>query len=58
MELQAAAARAAYENDGYLISGGPVLPTEVVAGALKGMDEVRAGRYDTGIPPRTTAGPD
>ncbi len=55
MELQPEAARAAYENDGYLICNQPVLPPEVVAGALKGMDEVRAGRYHTGIPPQPSA---
>lgn len=52
MELQPAAARAAYERDGFFICGQPVLPAEVVAGALKGMDEVRAGRYHTGTQPQ------
>lgn len=44
--------RASYENEGFYIGEEPVLPAEVVAGALAGMDEVRAGRYDTGTPPQ------
>ena len=52
MKTQLEAARAAYEREGYFISEQPVVPAEVVAGALRGMDEVRAGRYDTGTPPQ------
>ena len=44
--------RAAYEQEGYHIGAEPVLPAAIIAGALAGMDEVRAGRYDTGVPPQ------
>ncbi len=47
-----ATARAAYERDGYFICSQPLFPAGVVDGALQGMDEVRAGRYDTGIEPQ------
>ncbi|MCC7261947.1 MAG: phytanoyl-CoA dioxygenase family protein [Candidatus Latescibacteria bacterium] len=46
------AARAAYERDGYYLCPQPVLPAPVTAAALTGMDEVRAGRYDTGGEPQ------
>ncbi|MBM3279512.1 MAG: phytanoyl-CoA dioxygenase family protein [Candidatus Handelsmanbacteria bacterium] len=52
MTAPTTAARAAYESDGYYISQQPVLPVPVVAGAKAGMDEVRAGRYDTGVAPQ------
>ena len=43
-------ARRAYRGDGYFLCDWPVLPPDVVAGAVHGMDEVRAGRYETGVP--------
>jgi ectoine hydroxylase-related dioxygenase (phytanoyl-CoA dioxygenase family) len=41
-----------YEADGCFVAAEQVLPSEVVAAALEGMEAVRGGRYDTGIPPR------
>lgn len=40
-----------FADRGYLLSPGPVLPAEVAKLASVGMDEVRAGRYGTGLPP-------
>lgn len=39
-------------HDGYSIHARPVLPRDMVDAAVLGMDEVRAGRYDTGTPPQ------
>lgn len=39
-------------QDGYSIHAQPILPRAVVDAAVLGMDEVRAGRYDTGTPPQ------
>ena len=40
-----------YARDGFARSAGPVLPSDVVAGAVAGMDAVREGVYDTGQAP-------
>src|SRR5687768_12615352 len=45
-------ARAQYENEGFYIHAQPVLPGDVVQAAVTGMDEVREGHYDTGVPPQ------
>lgn len=41
-----------YLTDGFYIRNQPILPRSVVDAAVVGMDEVRAGRYDTGTPPQ------
>jgi hypothetical protein len=46
------AVHADFLADGYSINAWPVLPRAAVAAAVAGMDEVRAGRYDTGTPPQ------
>jgi hypothetical protein len=55
MEQAPADARAQYERDGYYLAADPVFPADLVARAVIGMDEVRAGRYDTGRPPQPSA---
>jgi len=44
-------ARERYDSDGYLIVPGPILPADVVSRAVDGMDAIRRGEYDTGVPP-------
>jgi hypothetical protein len=41
-----------YAADGFTIHPEPILPPEIVARAVAGMDAVRAGEYDTGVPPQ------
>lgn len=41
-----------YLADGFSINAYPVIPADIVQAAVVGMDEVRAGRYDTGIEPQ------
>ncbi len=45
-------ARTRYERDGFYIQPEPVLPAGLVERAVAGMDAVRAGVYDTGVPPQ------
>jgi hypothetical protein len=45
----------AYKTEGFYIHAEPILPREVVDAAVIGMDEVRAGRYDTGTPPQPSS---
>lgn len=45
------AARQAYEQQGYCIVDRPGLPSDTVREAVKGMDAVRGGDYETGTPP-------
>jgi hypothetical protein len=45
-------AQAHFAADGFYIHAQPVIPRAVVDAAVVGMDEVRAGRYDTGTPPQ------
>ena len=49
---QIAAARERYRTDGFYICPETLLPQDVVAPAVTGMDAIRAGQYDTGVPPR------
>ncbi|MBN61302.1 MAG: hypothetical protein CME20_08110 [Gemmatimonadetes bacterium] len=44
-----------YTADGYYIHTGSILPAATVAAAVAGMDAVRHGEYDTGVPPRPSA---
>jgi ectoine hydroxylase-related dioxygenase (phytanoyl-CoA dioxygenase family) len=43
-----------YQQDGFYIASDPVIPTNVVDAAVKGMDAIRAGEYDTGHPPENS----
>ncbi|MBC6417391.1 MAG: phytanoyl-CoA dioxygenase family protein [Prochloron sp. SP5CPC1] len=43
--------RAAYQDNGFYISKQPVIPLNIVQAALKSMEAVRQGHYDTGISP-------
>jgi ectoine hydroxylase-related dioxygenase (phytanoyl-CoA dioxygenase family) len=43
--------REAYEADGFFLAAWPVAPEDAVAAAVTGMESVRRGEYDTGIPP-------
>jgi hypothetical protein len=47
-------ARERYQNDGFLIHPQPLIPADVVGRAVAGMDSVREGEYDTGVPPRSS----
>ena len=40
-----------YKADGFVVCQDPVVPTEIVSKASWGMDELRAGRYETELPP-------
>ncbi|MEE2708478.1 MAG: phytanoyl-CoA dioxygenase family protein [Gemmatimonadota bacterium] len=40
-----------YMKDGYYITPDPVFPPDVVQRAADGMDAIRTGVYDTGVPP-------
>ena len=44
--------RQRYDSDGFLICREPVVPAPAVDAAVAGMDAIRAGVYDTGVPPR------
>ncbi len=44
-----------YQEEGFYIHPEPLLPQEVVEKAIAGMDALRAGDYDTGIPPRPSS---
>jgi hypothetical protein len=43
--------RTQFDTDGYYISDGPIVPSEMVVAAVQGMDAIRAGRYDRGRQP-------
>lgn len=49
---EALPARQRYEQDGFYICTDPLIPLDLVERAVAGMDAVRAGNYDTGVPPR------
>ncbi|MBZ0304259.1 MAG: phytanoyl-CoA dioxygenase family protein [Anaerolineae bacterium] len=49
------ATRLQYESDGFTIHSQPLLPKAVVEAAIEGMDAVRAGQYETGIPPQPSS---
>jgi ectoine hydroxylase-related dioxygenase (phytanoyl-CoA dioxygenase family) len=44
--------RAKYESDGFYLCQEPIIEPDVIERAIKGMDAVRAGEYETGIPPQ------
>jgi hypothetical protein len=45
-------ARESYDTDGYAVFASPVLPEDVIRHAADGMDALRKGEYETGIPPQ------
>src|SRR4051794_18304396 len=47
--------RAAYEANGFTLSQEPIIPAELVARAVTGMDAIRAGDYDTGRAPQPSS---
>jgi hypothetical protein len=47
-----ATARAQYERDGFYLHAEPLMPEAVVRGAVEGMEAVRRGEYETGLPPQ------
>ncbi len=49
---EAVQAQKLYRDEGFFINAEPLIPPELVERAVAGMDAVRAGNYDTGIPPR------
>ena len=49
-DRELANAKEEYEADGFYPTPETIIPEEVVGGAIRGMDAVRAGHYDTGIP--------
>ena len=44
-------ARARYDADGFCLNDTPGLPEDLVQRAVEGMDALRDGEYDTGVPP-------
>ena len=42
-----------FATDGYFIATGSLIADDVLAAARVGMDAVRDGQFDTGVPPRT-----
>ncbi|MBI4558378.1 MAG: phytanoyl-CoA dioxygenase family protein [Candidatus Hydrogenedentes bacterium] len=44
--------RERYSEDGFYIWDQPLIPAAVVSQAIAGMDAVRTGVYDTGVPPQ------
>ncbi len=47
--------RRKYQDEGFIVCPEPLLPSDVVEGAVAGMDALRDGKYDTGIPPRPSS---
>jgi hypothetical protein len=41
-----------YERDGFLLHPEPVIPGDLVRRASEGMDALRRGEYETGVPPQ------
>lgn len=50
-----ATSEAAYRRDGFYIHAAALWPLAAVDRAVAGMDAVRRGEYDTGVPPRPSA---
>jgi len=49
---QHSTARRQYEADGFYIHPKPIIPDELIQRAITGMDALRAGEYETGVPPQ------
>jgi ectoine hydroxylase-related dioxygenase (phytanoyl-CoA dioxygenase family) len=45
-------ARASYEENGFYLTPQPVIPPDIIARGIAGMDAVRRGEYDTGVAPQ------
>ena len=52
--VQYSTAHRQYDADGFYIYPKQVIPDELVQRAITGMDDLRAGEYETGIPPRSS----
>jgi ectoine hydroxylase-related dioxygenase (phytanoyl-CoA dioxygenase family) len=44
--------RARYKADGFFIHAQPLIPSDLIQRAIAGMDALRAGEYETGVPPQ------
>lgn len=53
--MMSATSEAAYRRDGFYIHTAALWPLDAVDHAVAGMDAVRRGEYDTGVPPRPSA---
>ncbi len=53
--MMSATSEAAYRRDGFYIHAAALWPLDAVDRAVAGMDAVRRGEYDTGVPPRPSA---
>ena len=47
-----AAARTQFEVDGFYLYQQPLVPADLIHRATEGMDALRSGNYETGVPPR------
>ena len=43
-----------YQVDGFFLQTDPIIPLDLVQRASQGMDQLRAGHYETGIPPHAS----
>ena len=48
-------ARQQFETDGFFLAAQPLFPDDVLASAVAGMDAVKTGDFDTGVPPSNNA---
>jgi len=48
---QLTTARQRFQADGFFIHAQPLLPPDLIERATRGMDALRAGEYETGVPP-------
>ena len=53
--MESESPNAAYGKDGFYIHDAAVWSLDAVGRAVEGMDAVRRGEYDTGVPPRPSA---
>ena len=49
---QPSTARSQFEVDGFYLHQEPLIPDDLIQRATHGMDAVRSGEYDTGVPPK------
>jgi hypothetical protein len=50
--LKPSSAGAKYKADGFYLLPEPIIDKDLIQRVIKGMDAVRAGEYETGVPPR------
>lgn len=48
-------ARRQYDRDGFYLASQPIIPHDVLASAVAGMEAVKNGDFDTGVPPSNEA---